>query len=637
MANRLAFDVGLHLDCRNNDMPEQEVQIRQMTMRACIIYDRYWALFLGRPTSIKNQDIGMELLIDKLSLTSPSPPGGDYRHQDVANHGIVKEVHAQLVELMELASRIVETRENNVVKKNIDSTNMFAMNEVEHNAYLHVISLDRQLQNWYRRLPEHLTWKPANIKTAPYSYFLLHQQYHVTMILLHRPWAKYGSITSAIGDASNSPGSHPSPDSTSSRVYQDTTIQQHHAQGLSDDNTANHYLGMGDPVSMVHDSRTSLSRSICTQQAIRVARIFWQHRQRFDGRRIFVTGIQHAGTASIALIAALSYARGEADRRTYLGYLEILSAALSDMSQTYQPAARMDDLLKAVLSQVKPTLMMDDIVDVTNIPNLASMSGSGNKSSVRSTFVAPSVMLDPSIRVGGVNPSSARRGSGTGDEDLATNLPPQKKRRPSNKRRTSELTRPPPPFFNAHAAFGSSSQVRVPPFVTDHSSSVRHSLHMGSMNFSSMGGVNDGESSSLTFLESLGMDMDSSVDVVGGEHNSHHGVGNMLMTPSSESMSGFDALKSNIPMLDTDMGEWTSAGPAGLSASSVLGQSAAITNGLMSSIPTLVTNKNDGPHVISPGNLLQNGGDGSGKNGNGDNGEEMKGGRNHDLDFFSFS
>ncbi len=40
MANRLCFDIGLHLDCQNDGLPEREIQIRHMTLFACVIYDK---------------------------------------------------------------------------------------------------------------------------------------------------------------------------------------------------------------------------------------------------------------------------------------------------------------------------------------------------------------------------------------------------------------------------------------------------------------------------------------------------------------------------------------------------------------------------------------------------------------------
>ncbi|KAJ3948955.1 uncharacterized protein N0V96_000062 [Colletotrichum fioriniae] len=163
-----------------------------------------------------------------------------------------------------------------------------------------------------------------------------------------------------------------------------------------------------------------------------VARIFWQHRQRFDGTKIFITGIQHAGTAAIALIAALAYHRCESDRRTYLGYLEILASAISDMSQAYQPAARMDNLLKAVLEKLRTD---NDSLDGASQPPiiltgsekslLSSPGWRGNTDSIYSVL-------------------PARR------EAEVRNSPPNKRRRPSaSSRRASEFARPPLPFFGA--------------------------------------------------------------------------------------------------------------------------------------------------------------------------------------------
>lgn len=416
MANRLAFDIGLHLDCRDNGISDEESDIRHMVMRACVIYDKYWALFLGRPTSIKNQDIGMDLLSRRFSQLTSLMGGSGATHKK----NVSAEVYDQLIELMEIAGRIVEIRDNDQERdkyRGRGAENPLSPGEVEENAYLHAINLDRQLQNWYRRLPEHLQWKPAAIKSAPFSFFLLHQQYHVSMILLHRPWAKYGTIA---GEGAST-GSQSSPASASE------------SKGSPDQppfSADKQSPGTTDPNSMADDSRVLLSRSICTQQAIRVARVFWQHRQRFDGTKIFVTGIQHAGTAAIALIAALAYNHSESDRRTYLGYLEILSSAVSDMSHTYQPAARMDDLLKAVLTQLRA-----DVIDCSRIRQApvtltgsekGLMSGAGWRGSMDSIYsVLP-----------------ARR------EADAESSQSHKRRRPSTtSRRASEFARPPPPFF----------------------------------------------------------------------------------------------------------------------------------------------------------------------------------------------
>ncbi|KAK0625518.1 fungal-specific transcription factor domain-containing protein, partial [Bombardia bombarda] len=309
MAIRLAFDIGLHVKCSSPMITEKERQIRRQVMTACVMFDRRWALLLGRPTSIKIQDIGFELTEEShhsLSSVNSLPP-----YQGIATDDLKRTdatARQQMVELMSLAARIADLQNTSH-----STTDMYAMNELEDNAQLHVVTLDRQLQNWHRRLPGHLTWEPANIKSAPFSFFALHQQYHVCMILLHRPWAKYGP----------SEMDHELPKS---------------------------------PASIDDDNRVSLSRSICTQHAVRVARVFWQHRQRFDGRKMSSAGIQHAGTSAIALMAELAHGSKGLDHQSNLRYLQVLSAAIYDMSRVYQPAAKMYQLLRSVLADIRANL-----------------------------------------------------------------------------------------------------------------------------------------------------------------------------------------------------------------------------------------------------------------------------------------
>lgn len=259
---------------------------------------RYWALFLGRPTGIKSSDLEMYRLSKQFACLSACKPAG-------VQKSLETQIYEELLDLMELAGKIAEIRDSGEqATQDVDKAN---------SAYLYVMNLDRQLQTWYRRLPENLTWKPENIQTAPFSFFLLHQQYHCSLILLHRPWAKYEDPTPPSSD-----------------------------DGHDEESFMN-----------VDDNHSFMSRSICTRQAIRVARIFWHHRQRFDTRRIFVTGIQHAGTAATALVAALAFIKNVNDRKNNMQYLECLASALQDMSYTYQPAASMFSILQAVMLELQ--------------------------------------------------------------------------------------------------------------------------------------------------------------------------------------------------------------------------------------------------------------------------------------------
>ncbi|KAL5401045.1 hypothetical protein PMIN03_011851 [Paraphaeosphaeria minitans] len=297
LAVRLAFDIGLHLDSRLSGLPQQEVEIRQMTLWACVIYDKYWALFLGRPTGMKSSDLEIYSLSKQFERLGTCRPVGPEKSLET-------QVYEALIDLMELAGKITE---------NMDPLKQSSEPLIDRNQYLRMAALDREFSTWYARLPEQLRWTPANIATAPFSFFLLHQQYHSSLILLHRPFALY------------------------------------------DDQSNQGYEGNGPD-----DHFSALSRTICAKHAIRVARIFWQHRQRFDTKQIFVTGLQHAGTAATALVAALAFIKDPNDRANNMQYLECLSAALNDMAVTYQPAERMAVVLRAVMIELRGGPVVND-------------------------------------------------------------------------------------------------------------------------------------------------------------------------------------------------------------------------------------------------------------------------------------
>ncbi|KAF4965812.1 hypothetical protein FSARC_6423 [Fusarium sarcochroum] len=560
MANRLAFDIGLHLDCTSN-MSEQDTKIRNMVMQACVIYDRYWGLFLGRPLAIKSQDV--DLLSNRFSQLASFG-------LDAPKLDLTTDIYEQLIELMELAGRIVEIRDLTSANKSVEQNGVFAANEAEESRYLQVINLDRQLQNWYRRLPDRMAWKPSNVKTAPYSFFLLHQQYHVTMILLHRPWAKYGSIS---GDNAST-GSHPSPegDKMSSSEGPGHNLD-HMAEGPS--------TSTDDRQRVVHGSRTSLARSICTQQAIRVARIFWQHRQRFDGRKIFITGIQHAGTASIALIAALAYQRNEPNRQTYIGYLEILSDAVADMSPTYHPAMRMDDLLKAVLEQIRSSMSE---VPRSRSGSTGQQNVAGGASSARSGFSFDSNSSAPIIPV--------RR------EADAEFSQPVKKRRPSVHRQLSDFVSSKPAFL--------SMTPQSTPSIADKAYEIPYGQQsqppLDSILFS-MGMQGQPDQLGLSLVGG------NAVNVHHTEIASGHMVGGMEGTGLSTLPDGWGLPNMQQPFAPGHFNgaiDWTS-GTAGLSASSVLNQSAAMSTGIMSGVPAFGSTKepekfgNNGKSLHGPG------------------------------------
>ncbi|GME22539.1 nitrogen assimilation transcription factor nit-4 [Neofusicoccum parvum] len=232
MGVRLAFDIGLHLDTRSSGLSEREVDVRHMTLWACVIFDKYWSLFLGRPTAIKSSDLEVYTLakrFERLGTCLPNGPGLPLETQ----------IYEALIDLMEIAGRAAESREATTT----------AGGSFDRNAYRLLVALDRELNNWYARLPEALRWEPSNIQTAPRSFFVLHQQYHSVHIQIRRPFARYeDSVSPDAGEVSG-------------------------------------------------DGIVASARKACTSHAIAVVRNFWHYRQRFTTRQIFCAAMQTAVSA----------------------------------------------------------------------------------------------------------------------------------------------------------------------------------------------------------------------------------------------------------------------------------------------------------------------------------------------------
>lgn len=293
MAYRLCFDIGLHLDRSDSGISQKDIEIGRMTLWACVVYDRYWALFLGRPTALKPDDLEIYELSDQFGRLGTCQPAGEEK-------SIETQIYEALIELMELASKITEIMD----KMSNKSGNPDRL------ACIRMSALDRELERFYARLPPSLQYTAENIQTAPFSFFLLYQQYYSTIILLHRQFARYDDIV----DNGDEDGLR----------YRDTTSHL-----------------------------SALSRATCTNAAGRIAQIYWQHRQRFDSRKIFVTGLQHAGNAATALVAAIASSNDRVANDKNMRYLECLTAALKDMSETYQPAERMASVLEVVLLELQ--------------------------------------------------------------------------------------------------------------------------------------------------------------------------------------------------------------------------------------------------------------------------------------------
>ncbi|KAF2732338.1 hypothetical protein EJ04DRAFT_441202, partial [Polyplosphaeria fusca] len=288
MAFRLLFDVGLHVDPCELRLTEREVQIRHMVLWACIMNDVYWALYLGRPTTLKAFDIAPACLnkdFDRLIESQTRT----YAYEKT----IETRVYEALLQLMDLLEPLCETKD---LRKNLKPAD----------AYLKIATLDRALNNWYADLPERLRWTTENVANAPPSFYLLHTQYHTALILLHRTFPSLSSPSAPQTPVRHSGSTHFS----------------------------------------------ALSRSVCVANAVEVASIISHYRARFPIQRVFVTGLQHVGTAATALMAEVSTLQADPDAAEpmhILGHLKELRDAMRDMQHMYQPANLMATVVEHFL------------------------------------------------------------------------------------------------------------------------------------------------------------------------------------------------------------------------------------------------------------------------------------------------
>ncbi|KIW17949.1 hypothetical protein PV08_05144 [Exophiala spinifera] len=174
LAHRLTFDFGLHLDVTGLEVSERDLQTRRIVLWACVISDRIWSLYSGRPPSID---------LDEISKSVRSP----FELNISSLSSLECQIYGHLVSLLSIGGKIMPRGKDDV-------TTDFAT----------LMSLDQELEIWHSKLPEALKWQPSNWASAPTSLFHLHQQYHTILILLHKPFATFDSYLGGTRSGSSS-------------------------------------------------------------------------------------------------------------------------------------------------------------------------------------------------------------------------------------------------------------------------------------------------------------------------------------------------------------------------------------------------------------------------------------------------
>ncbi|CAK7231960.1 hypothetical protein SCUCBS95973_008100 [Sporothrix curviconia] len=311
MSLRLVIDVGLHVDPSPLQLMVKEAQIRHMVLWACILHDMYWALYLGRPITLKPVDIAPACLSNDFTRLICCRPSGHEKK-------LTTRIYEHLLQLMDLISPLCDR-----------STLARPTRTTE--AYFKMVALDEDLHGWYEDLPDDLKWPTAR-PNMPSSYFLLHTQYHAALILLHRPFVQYraGAGAGAGAGADTRPGA-------------DNTFVNDDAAGAEVPAAA------GNKRSRF----TSLSRPICAEHTGHIVSLFQEYRSQFDVSRVFGTGLSHLGTAATTLMGEAVLDMDRAKRGVIIVQLMSLRRSINLMSGNYPPGRHMTRILDQFIDAVR--------------------------------------------------------------------------------------------------------------------------------------------------------------------------------------------------------------------------------------------------------------------------------------------
>ncbi|KAB5531468.1 fungal-specific transcription factor domain-containing protein [Coniochaeta sp. 2T2.1] len=157
VACSLAIDFGLHKSGDNlasAQLSNRDLKVRQITYWGCLLFDRFWAKYLGRPVSLRAEDLELE-------LCRPLGPDATWDTK----------IAFAWVSLLLVVGNISD-----------------ALNRVKCSPET-LQALDEQLQNWYNNLDAELRYG----QSAPPSVILLHMEYYSSKIHLYRPTANFGA------------------------------------------------------------------------------------------------------------------------------------------------------------------------------------------------------------------------------------------------------------------------------------------------------------------------------------------------------------------------------------------------------------------------------------------------------------
>ena len=185
----MALDLGLHRNCDHWNIPPDERERRKRVFWCCFVVDRLISAIYGRTATFEERDCDVPFPTDDdelpvaSSASSVTEGAADGENNDTSGPKIV-ETFVRLIQITDILGHVL---------RNVYYAK--ARNHASQQHLEHVLTgLNRELTNWYNRLPPALQYKPPNTESGetarspPIVIAQIHMIYYTTLILLHRPF-----------------------------------------------------------------------------------------------------------------------------------------------------------------------------------------------------------------------------------------------------------------------------------------------------------------------------------------------------------------------------------------------------------------------------------------------------------------
>lgn len=380
MAMRMAVDMGYNLDPKQwveqGCLTQQEAQMRLKTFWGCFIAERMWSFCLGRPSSIRLNDVAVPRPSEDVKDPKDFKDAKDsedteawvpYVGPDVELPTIWKEYTAlgqvklsnvYLVKLAEIMAEIQEV--------------LFSCSEKYTQAMFwdFASKMHVKLTQWYTTLPPPLLCSPNSQKPVVAHIVLLHLQYHATVINLFKPFLHEG-----LNESMDEKPIKTEDSENSSKITDNT---------LKNTNTTNPSV-----LASIH------AADLCRSAAFQISGLLNRyHHSWYSLRRIHPSAVQIAfSAATIHLNNAWNDIVG-AEKINSTQALKTCCEALAIMGCSYEAAKRALSVITCLMNKGRYGFSGDgssrQIKTGSATPNFLGNLTSGNNSRIGSRNVTPS-------------------------------------------------------------------------------------------------------------------------------------------------------------------------------------------------------------------------------------------------------